>query len=91
MNKNSKNYPFYAHVESYIQTTNSRLTSDLKFVFIWHLHDKLFEELGYKIDDAVGDLQWNLRKDLAHVKGNVKGKDSKCFDTDVTNSIGTRK
>jgi len=66
MNKNSKNYPFYAHVESYIQTTNSRLTS-------------------------VGDLQWNLRKDLAHVKGNVKGKDSKCFDTDVTNSIGTRK
>ena len=55
MNKNSKNYPFYAHVESYIQTTSSRLTSDLKFVFIWHLHDKLFEELGYKIDDAVGD------------------------------------
>ena len=44
MNKNSKNYPFYAHVESYIQTTNSRLTS-------------------------VGDLQWNLRKDLAHVRG----------------------
>lgn len=69
MNKNSKNYPFYAHVESYIQTTSSRLTSDLKFVFIWHLHDKLFEELGYKIDDAVGDLQWNLRKDLAHVRG----------------------
>ena len=66
MNKNSKNYPFYAHVESYIQESNSRLTS-------------------------VGDLQWNLRKDLAHVKGNVKGKDSKCFDTDVTNSIGTRK